>query len=442
MMLHFIQPMHQATGHTECSMLEIESRFSYPGMLYVYPEKLDATRLRQTLAQVLDDFPEYASELVASTMRLRLLHGASPAKFETASLDRTVAELREQLRNGRCRELEPAVSTLKIARAREATLLIKLTEARDGCVLAMGWNHAVGDMHSTMLLLRAWADAYAGRIYHKPMRVTDRDVYLRSVIPNPSAGCSVARRASVFNAIATRLELLRPATQVLTEFSITELSALQHTLGGPKRVTQNDALCAHVYSVLRKLSGATQPSNLCLVVNYRKRLGLPNHIIGNMTSLLSVPVRSQETAGHTAAAIRGSLGEYANKHVSYHPTISELRACTRPLERLRLVNKQFDPGSGDILISNWNSFGTTSLSFGSARAVAFHPICLGSAQLPQWFMLVYELPRSQGVAVAIGLPKELARRWSSVEGQALLHGKARHEPAPAKAAQLECVPEL
>ena len=441
-MLHFIQPMHHATGHTECSSLEVESRFSYPGMLYVYPHKLDAARLRHTLMQVLGDFPEYASAQVASTLRLRLLHGAAPAKFETTSTERSITELRAQLRNGRCPELEPAVSALKIARARESTLLVKLTEAKDGCVLALGWNHAVGDMHSTMLLLRAWADAYAGRSYQKPLRVADRDTYLRSVVPNPSNVCSVARRANLFGAIALRLELFRPATQVTTEFSYAELTALQHRLGGPKRITQNDALCAHVYAGLRKLSGATQRSNLCLVVNYRKRLGLPDHIIGNMTSLLSVPVHGQEASAHTASAIRGSLREYADKHVSFHPTVSELRACSNPLERLRLVSKQYQPGSGDILISNWNSFGTSSVTFDGARPLAFHPICLGSAQLPQWYMLVYELPRAQGVAVAVGLPKQLAKRWNSTEGQALLHGRARPEPALAKSAQLECAPEL
>lgn len=154
-------------------------------MLFVYPDKLDAARLRDALASVLDDFPQYAGRLVPHGVGLTIQHDTGAALFETERSDASLESLRADVSAGNTRRLEPGVSLLRIAAAREALLAVRLTEARDGCVLAVKWNHSVGDMQSTMLLMRAWADAYAGRAWPKPILLRDRDAYLRAVMPDP-----------------------------------------------------------------------------------------------------------------------------------------------------------------------------------------------------------------------------------------------------------------
>jgi hypothetical protein len=312
------------------------------------------------------------------------------------------------------------VSRLKIGRAKEAALVVKLTEVREGTVVAVGWNHAVGDMHSTMLLLRAWADACAGRPYETPAIVTDRDAFLRSVLPNPGKVRSGTRRTGWFSAMNWRMSLFLPSKPVSAEFTWQQLSALQAGFDPRKRITQNDALCAHVYTVLRRLSGATEPTNLCLVVNFRKRLGLSERLIGNMTSLLSVAVDELDAPAQVAAGIRDGLEQFATKHLNYHATMRVFDSACSASERLRLISRQFAPGTGDIFITNWNSFGAYSLSFGATKPLLAQPVLL-AATLPQWFMIVYSLPESKGLGITVGLPPWVAKRWASAEAEALLH---------------------
>ena len=440
---HLIRPLHPTTGSTECGALEVETRFGYPGMLFLYEDKPDRLRLMAALARVLDDFPQYAGKLVASGVRLQIQHGGGAVAFEHARSDEALDALSAALNAGHARSLEPAVSKLRIAATREAPLAIKFTELRDGCALAVVWNHAVGDMHSTMLLMRAWADAYAGRVWEKPIVLTDRDAYLRSVMPDPGMVRSAARRASLPLAIALRLAYLRRAVRVSVEYSWAQLAAIHQALNIGRPITLNDAVSAHVYTVLRRLAGATEPTNLCLVVNFRKRVGLSSRLIGNMTSLLSQPVDELDTPAQIAASVRDGLEQYASKHANYQATMRVFDAHLSVSQRGSLISRQFSP-FGDIMITNWNGFGVYDLAFERAQPVLFRPIVRGVTELPQWVLIVYELPRSRGLALTVGLPPSLAERWSSPEGQALLRRPpsrpANQRPPRAVSHEYEAAP--
>jgi hypothetical protein len=446
--------MPQTPGFTECGPLEVESRFSYPGMVFFYPCILDRDKLKTSLARVLNDFPQYAGKFVTNGVRLRIQHGAGAVSFETKRIDAPIAALAGDVHAGRSRTIEPRVSKFRILLSREVALAIRLTEARDGCALAVAWNHAVGDTHSTMLLMRAWADAYAGRSYEKPIFMSDRDAHLRSVLPDPSGVRSAARRESWSTAITDRLTVLRPATRFNIEFSSTQLAALRKSmLWGSRRVTINDAVCAHVYTVLRRLSGATESRNLCLVVNYRKRIGLSDRLVGNMISLLSRPVDEVDNPAQIAADIRAGLENYATKHANYHATMRVYDANDRFGERACVLSRQFKPGSGDILITNWNNFGLYDLAFGSSKPFLYEPLVLGATRLPEWVMIVYDRPQSMGLSVAVGLPHSVAKRCSSPEGQLLLQSplpppdsprlqtQSLREPAYSRVEEHKMLPE-
>src|SRR6185312_2052423 len=162
---------------------------------------------------------------------------------------------------------------------------------------------------------------------------------------------------------AARWKLLRAGTRVSIGYSWAELSALRHALSHNESVSLNDALCSHVCTVLRELSGATEPTKLCLVVNYRKRLGLSDQLVGNMTTLVCQTIDELDTRAQIAAGLRHKLREYAAKQVNFHATLRVYRATARANERLRVVSRQFAPGSGDVFITNWNNFGMYDLTF-------------------------------------------------------------------------------
>lgn len=429
----FIRPLHTSAGSTECSALEVDARFSYPCMLFFYSGKLDATKLRATLARVLDDFAQYAGKFDATLVRLQIHHGQAPVVFEETQEEMSLQQAMAESRAGRSKQLEPGISLLRVWLAREAGLVVRFTQLSDGCVLSVGWNHAIGDMHSTMLLLQAWAAAYSGKLHEKPLHVTDRDAYFRATLPNTGMARAAAGRADVKSALVARYRLLRSGTRVGIGYSFAELSALRHALSLRESVTLNDALCAHICSVLRELSGATNPTRLCLVVNYRKRLGLPEQLVGNMTTLVCQTIDELDSPAQIAAGLRQSLRDYATKHVNYHATLRVYRATQQAHERMRLVSRQFDPGSGDVFVTNWNNFGMYELAFDEHKPELCQPATLG-LQLPQWFMIVHELPNCEGLHVTVGLPRTLAERWCSAEGQALLRNPElfRERPEPPR----------
>jgi hypothetical protein len=274
--------------------------------------------------------------------------------------------------------------------------------------------------------MRAWADAYAGRVWEKPIVVTDRDAYLRSVMPDSHAVRSAVRCTNLPAAIALRLAYLRRAIRVSVEYSWAQLDAIHQALDCGQPITINDAISAHVYTVLRRLAGATEPANLCLVVNFRKRVGLSSRLIGNMTSLFSQPVDELDTPAQIAASVRAGLEQYASKHANYQATMRVFDAHPSVRERASLIGRQFSP-FGDIMVTSWNGFDVYELRFDGSAPVLFRPIVRGLTELAPWVLIVYELPQSRGLALTVGLPPALAERWSSPEGQALLR---RPPPRP------------
>jgi hypothetical protein len=123
-------------------------------------------------------------------------------------------------------------------------------------------------------------------------------------------------------------------------------------------------------------------------------------IVGSQTSLLSADCRG----------LAQEADEHADRHVNYHPTARVHHACSSNSQRLRLISRQFRPSSGDIFITNWNGVGAYDLAFADGPPSYFHPIILGDMQLPQWFIIIYELPCASGSAVTIGLPRTVARQ--------------------------------
>jgi hypothetical protein len=429
---HFIRPLHCAQGSTHCSVFDVMSRYSYPGMVLFYRRKLDVDKLEQALARVLTDFPLYAGTLRVTAERLTVEHGTCPAQFEVVHTDRTLDELMNDVRAGRAQTVEPAVSKLKITLTREVTLAVRLTETPDGSVLAVVWNHAIGDMHSTMLLMRAWEAAYSGRPYETPIIVQDRDRYLRDVMPDPVTARSAVQRGSLSQAVSQRLGLMRPAHRLLLEYSWPQLRTLRDSLSQARRVTINDALCAHVFTAVRRLAGATEPTRLCLVVNVRKRLGLSERLLGNMTALLAQPVDEVDPPAQTAAGLREGLEHYATRHANYQATMRVLDTTVSTLDRLRVINRQYGPGTGDMMVTSWANFGVYDLCFGNTQPHLFFPIILGAARQPQWVTVVYELPASRGLGLIMGLPEALAQRCSSPAGRAALYGFEHTEGAPCR----------
>jgi shikimate O-hydroxycinnamoyltransferase len=424
-----IRPQHVTQGVTHCSALEHQFRAIYPAMAFFYREQLDPERLQTTLARVLDDFPIYAGKLRTVGADLRVEHAAIGAAFELVKCDTPLHVLEAAGNAGQSEVLGPKISFARALFGLESLLAIKLTSTPDGCCLCVTWNHTVGDLHSTMLLMRAWASAYVGESYASPVIPDDRVQYLKQMLPDHFDVASTVHLVSWRQIFRTISGIYAASRRTVLDFSWEELAGIQSAVSRDRQVTANDALCTRIYSVVRELSGTNVPANLCMTVNYRKRVGIAPNVVGNIVNVVAQPMPGTD-APLAATGLRDQLDNFAARCTDFHACMREFDAHPKPLERMRVVSNQFRPGQGDLLVTNWTGFGAYDLAFGDARPIRFCSL----SKLPAYFMVVYERPERAGIGVQISLPPRLAALLDSDAGRKLVLERdvpePRQHPAP------------
>jgi hypothetical protein len=401
----------------------------YVGLSLVYPHKLDRTRLSRTLTEVLEQYSIFTGRYISFGTQTVIAHGTGAVVLQYEESSRSIRELEELAQTAEASLLAPRISHPRILLGRAALLVAKLTSAADGCVLTVMWDHVLGDLHSGMLLMRAWAAAYGDLPFECPALVPDRQAYLDEHMPDPPEARSAVRASSFTTLARWAYFFARPESCLYLDYTWDQLHAIRDAFTGSKRVSINDAVCANLHVVMRRLSGTIEPTNLCLCVNYRKRLSMPGNIMGNLVTLIHQPVEEVDDAPMVAAALRQRLDDFASKHSDYRATMRVFDAHRSQLDRFRIVPRYFEPGRGDMMVSNVDRCGAYDLRFGASGPTFFCPITFGMSRLRPGIAVVFELPRQTGLRFTMGMTKKLATRLTSPEGQALLsRGESRWVP--------------
>jgi hypothetical protein len=165
-----------------------------------------------------------------------------------------------------------------------------------------------------------------------------------------------------------------------------------------------------------------------MTVNYRKRVGIAPHVVGNMVNVVAQPMIDTD-ATLAAAGLRDQLDNFSTRCTDFHACMRVFDAHPKPLERMRVVSTQFVPGQGHLLVTNWTAFGAYDLTFDGARPIRFCSL----SKLPAYFMVVYERPERAGIGVQVSLPPKLAALLASDAGRELVMQPelAVSRPAPA-----------
>ncbi|HEY2733288.1 MAG TPA: acyltransferase [Polyangiales bacterium] len=424
---YIIEPSRECEGATAGTYADWQLRYATVSIAFCYRTRLDQRRLRAALTHVLSDFPEYAGRLRVDTSTLHIEHGGDGASFECSASSASFESLADTAERSDALVLCPSISPGRALRGSGPLLAVRLTETSDGSVLGVTWHHAVGDLQSTMLLLRAWSKAYANAAHDAPAPVRDRAQYLEERLPDPAAAVSTLRVCSVAEIFSIVPLLAQRKVRTDFEFSWDELAELQRScMGGGQAgfVSPSDALCARAFSVLRELSPG-RLARLVIGVNYRKRVGLPANLLGNMVSALSVNVAPTSDAASVASELRAKLIAYASQHADYHATRRFLDQHRKRFERARTVPNLVDPSGSTWIVSNWSNFGIYDLEFDGVAPALF--CSLTEAPLPMMTNL-FERPGRSGLTLSMHLPEQLARRLGSREGRARMH---RHRSATA-----------
>jgi hypothetical protein len=366
-----VKPLTSTDGKTHCAYVDPVLAFMYPTLVLGYPERLDPTRLREALAQVLDDYSVVSGRMVHSQTGWHIEHGAG-ALFETAESTQTCEALGNAVRGGHSKLACPHYSLAATLRRKAPLFGVRLTHTADGSLLGVTWNHALGDFHSLMMVLRAWSLACHDEAYPKPLEVSDREAFLLQHAPaeRPQyAGWRVLSWLEMLRMTFRRVSLMRDARRVALDFSWEQIAAIQAAATSDRPVSAADALCAYIFQTLHRLGDDISPE-FAILMNYRKMLDLPANLLCNCSDVVRTVAEPNDDHGAIAANLRTSIEAFDAGSLSHREVDALLTSEPRVLGAARLARAV--PGAVNLVLSNVSRSGLHRLSFGSTPPSFVH----------------------------------------------------------------------
>ncbi|MEU1422241.1 acyltransferase [Kitasatospora sp. NPDC005751] len=387
-----------------------------------FEQTLDEDRLAAGLARALAQVPAFAGRLRTDGDELTAVCDDSGVPMDSYDVDGTLAEAMGRVTSAGAALVDPVDAPA--ARAGGVPLLtVRITRpSAGGTVLGCSWHHAIGDLQSFMLLMRAWSAAVEGEELPEAELVEDQDALLGKVLPAEDCGRPGFRLPGPAEAAVLAAAVAagpRANRTVQLYFGEAELARMREEFSATagRRLSSGDVLCAHVVSTVRELDEDGETRWLTVPVNARRPLGLPPTLVGNLLGDVHLPHAAQDGPAALAAALREALEGFADGHLNLRSNLAFLEAIGR--SRLRdCVPLGFDPEHRRFSFSNWSRFGAYRIAFQGYRPVFFSPAA--NYPLP-WVSWTVEGFHGAGALTTAVLPARLAARLRSAEGRAALH---------------------
>jgi hypothetical protein len=351
---------------------------------------------------VLSDYGEYAGRLGWRDGQWWIEH-ARGVTFEVATRSQSCAALRLAAET-HAELVCPRLSFLGIMRGKLPLVAARLTLTDDGSVLGVSWHHLLGDLHSLLLLLRAWALAYDGAAHAPPLTVLDRAAYMDAHLPSNPGDRELVRVIGARELLQIAWLTKVGVRRVDLAYSNAELAVIHAAASRRGAITTHDALCAHVFVQVRRLADA-DGSQLALSVNLRKRLGLPSNLAGNFTDFAWAGRGAHTDTAELACELRESIVTLAQAPLTYHQVKRVLATDGIRAAAHRCIPNSFDPVRRTLFLTSWCNFGVYELRFGGVAPTQVQCAPYDSAV---WFGLVAELPARSGLYVRLWLPSRVA----------------------------------
>ncbi|PYC82191.1 hypothetical protein C7C46_10815 [Streptomyces tateyamensis] len=384
-----------------------------------FPRALEPEPVAAALARALARVPLFGGRLRSTAEGLELVCSDAGVPFTTAGSPDSLAEVLPRLPRGGGGYTDPLPATA--ARTEDLPLLsVRLTRLADGAsVLGCSWHHAVGDIASFTVLLRAWSAELDGTEPPElaPL-VLDRTALLEAALPAEDSGRPGFRLPDPAEAALLAREVAQAPLAnrtVQLHFTDAEVARLRADFG--PGVSANDAICAQVLSAIRELDGHGQAQRLVVPVNLRRFLGLEPQLLGNLLGEICLDSPAGQTPAELAAELRAAVGDFTRSQLSLRSSLRFL-AEAGP-ERLReCVPLGFDPARRTFTLSSWCRSGVHQLTFLGQHPSFFGPA--GNLPLP-WVSWLVEGEGGHGYLLTAVLPARLAGRLRSAAGRAALH---------------------
>jgi hypothetical protein len=366
MSTQLINPLRAQRFDIRCNVGDVALANVAMHMVFFFERQLDTKALVDAFAHALTSLPIFAGRmaLVRGTLRIRCKGQGVP--FTSVSSGRT---LREAIRSASEDTGLWLIDPVNGATARWGLgplCKVRVTHlADDATAIGFSWNHAIGDMQTSMHFMNAWAAAAANKPLAEPLIVEDRAAYLDEHLPADGAREPGVRCLGLTETARSALYLAKDARKQRTlslYFADDEITRMRNAYGNRMRLSANDVVCAHISEALMNADPAVDRRTLAIAVNVRNRCGLDPMLVGNIVTALSLDLRRGEAARSIAQRIRHDVDHFADQHCDMRINQRFLDAAGA-WRGTRCVAAGFNPARWNPLITNVSGFGMYRISF-------------------------------------------------------------------------------
>ena len=236
---------------------------------------------------------------------------------------------------------------------------------------AVSFHHAIGDMATLMILMKAWSAAVSGEPICEPVIVEDRAAYLDEHLPAGGAGKPGVRCLGLLEAARSLLHLAVDGRRLRTlslYFGDAEITRMRDAYRSRMWLSANDTVCGHVCEALMSADPRCGRRTVAIPVNTRSRCGLDPMLVGNILSALNIDMTQGETGRSIAESIRHGLNHFADEHCDMRINQTFLESVGN-WRGARCVASGFNPTRWNPLITNVERLRRAIASASRARPV-------------------------------------------------------------------------
>lgn len=347
-------------------------------LVFLYERAVDPDRLALGLAAALARVPVFAGSLRTGA------DGIPEIVCDDAGVPFAVTDSPDPLAAAAGRMTLPTagfVDTVQAGRQRPAgapLTSVKITRLGDGgMVIGCSWHHALGDLQSFMMLMRCWSAAVDGLPMPEVVLPADREAHLDAVLPPDAVGRSGYRLPAPeeMERLDRELRAAPRANRIVqVYFGSAEADRMKAAYGGEagRRLSVHDVLLGHLLATVRRLDGDAAARRLALPVNFRRHLGLPAGVIGNLVSEIDFVLPPAARPAQIALAVREAVDDFLGTYLSVRAN-REFLARIGPEQVFGTMPVGFDPENRTFFLTNWSRAGVYDVTFDGRRPAYFGP---------------------------------------------------------------------
>lgn len=415
MVCFLVQALQPQKLFIKCSLNDHFCFRSPVPVVFFYRKTIPQELIIHSLKNVLNDFPLFAGVLTKESGQLFIDCNNQGVQVRIVHSDLPISHVITHFSEVDPNSLVDQFNPYKCLKNRDPVLTIKLTYHTDGMTIGCCWHHSVGDMSTFMAFFKALSAFAKGQSYQKALIPEDREDYLKdwliqNPVPKSRYPCNL-KKLTFFDAMGFLKQICSLKKGVYLYFTHDEIEHLRNSLSQRvgRKLTRNDALCAHLFHLTAKCRRDPEPiQNASIVVNYRTRIGMPSNSLGNYVGVTSLATPKTHTAAAIADAINQSIKNFL--HESFHQEeTEEFVQKNGGLKNIsRILPKALLPHYKNFIISNWANHDVYSIDFGIASPYLFLPV--GRVPMP-WVGCIVEGFENKGLIVSMFLPSAVAKRF-------------------------------